>query len=174
MTSRSDELHWYVAYVRSCCEKKCAELLVQTGNECFLPLKRELRDWSDRRKVVDRVLIPRIVFLHGTERERLESLKSNPYITGYMSRYRGPFNPATVDNEEMDVFMAMVEGGGEKVSVLPVQPAPGDRVLVAEGPLKGRQCELVSVDGKRCIASRLGELGTALIEVPLDSIRVLK
>ena len=57
--SNADKMkNWFAVYVRSRAEKKVAEALLQQGYEFFLPLKKTLRNWSDRKKWVDLPLIP--------------------------------------------------------------------------------------------------------------------
>lgn len=171
MTPGADEPHWFIAYVKTCCERKAGELFFKLGYEVYLPCRREVRRRSDREKVVERFVLPRMIFVHTTEKGRIRSLKLNPYLTCYMSRNKGPFAPAVVRDEEMDTFRAMVDCGKEDVTITTEQLAEGDRVRIVKGPLEGRECELVSVQGRKCIASRLGILGAALIEITADSIR---
>lgn len=52
---------WLVAYVQSCLEKKTAERLKAMGVEYYLPIQSEIRQWSDRRKRVDRLVIPMMI-----------------------------------------------------------------------------------------------------------------
>ena len=49
---------WLVAIVRIHHEKKTSERLTKMGVENFLPIQQEVHNWSDRRKVVDRVILP--------------------------------------------------------------------------------------------------------------------
>ena len=55
---------WYVALVRMHHEKKVAERLDKMGIENFVPVQQEIHQWSDRRKVVESVLLPMMVFVH--------------------------------------------------------------------------------------------------------------
>ena len=48
---------WLVAIVRICHEKKTGERLTKMGIENFLPIQQEVHQWSDRRKVVESVLL---------------------------------------------------------------------------------------------------------------------
>lgn len=171
MTSSSNDCRWFIAFVRTCCERKAAEYFEKLGYEYYLPVQREVHKWSDRKKIVERLVIPHMIFVHATEAGRVKSLEMNPYITRYMSKGMGPYAPAVVRDEEMDIFRAMVDHGGIPVSISTEKLAPGDRVRIVSGPLEGRECELVSVDGKKCLASRLGMLGTAVVEISLDSVR---
>ena len=171
MTQKNDNLHWFIAYVRTCCERVSKDCFAKLGYECYLPVRKEVHRWSDRNKTVERMVLPHMIFVRTTEKGRVDSLRTNPYVTGYMSKRMGPYSPAVVPDAEMETFMSMVDNGYGKVAVTEEALAPGDRVFVVSGPLAGRECELVSVEGKKCLASRLGILGTAVVEISLDSVR---
>ena len=55
---------WYVALVRMHHEKKVAERLDKMGIENFVPVQQEIHQWSDRRKIVESVLLPMICLLY--------------------------------------------------------------------------------------------------------------
>ncbi len=166
MTPSADTPCWYVARVRSCQERNVAASLSSSGLEVFLPTAREIHRWSDRRKLVEVLLVPRYVFVRCTGRQRLEALRSEPRITAFLS---SEGRPAVVRDSEMEAFRRMVESGG-RVSVVQEQPAPGDRVRVVSGPLTGVECELVSVAGGRCLAVRLGLLGAATMDLDIQTV----
>lgn len=44
---------WYVVQTYSRCEQRVAKDLTAKGFETYLPLLRELRQWSDRKKMVE-------------------------------------------------------------------------------------------------------------------------
>lgn len=161
-------LHWYVAYVRSYQERTVAGFLQKAGYEYYLPIEREVHQWSDRKKVVERLVIPRIIFVHTTEFRRRQSLELIPYLTRYMCD-GGPYTAVKVRDADMEAFRMMVEYGGRKVGVVQTL-VPGDKVRVVAGPLKGLECELVNVQGERCLAVHLGPVGTATIELTTDSV----
>ena len=48
---------WYAVYTKSRFEKKLYSELVNKGIECYLPLKSEKRQLSDRVKIVEEPLI---------------------------------------------------------------------------------------------------------------------
>ena len=164
--SSPDDRHWFVARVRSCQEKNVAAALSGMGIENYLPLRREMHRWSDRRKLVDVLLVPRFVFVHCTEQDRRSVLTREPRISGFLS---SAGKVSVVPDAEMDTFRAMV-GSGRGVTVSGEAPAPGDRVRVMSGPLMGMECELVSVGGGRCLAVRLGALGTATMDLDIETV----
>lgn len=166
-----NEKHWFVAFVMSCRERRVGELLAKSGYECYIPIQREVHKWSDRKKIVDRLVIPRIVFIRCTEIERRKAFDRAPGLCGFINSGKGPGNPAIVRDIEMETFRAMVEKGGREVSVTNETFSPGDHVRIVEGPLEGMECELVSAGATRCIVVRLGAIGTAKMDIDLCTVR---
>ena len=60
-------LRWYAVYTRSRYEKKSAFLLNEQGIEAYVPLRRVLRQWSDRRKLVFEPVIHSYVFVKANK-----------------------------------------------------------------------------------------------------------
>ena len=50
------EKRWLAAYVKMHHEKRVRDRLTELGIENFLPVQNEVRQWSDRKKRVERVL----------------------------------------------------------------------------------------------------------------------
>lgn len=59
-----EEVRWYVLYVRMHHEKKTAEKLKVAGVTHYLPVQEVIRQWSDRRKKLQVVVIPMMI-LYG-------------------------------------------------------------------------------------------------------------
>lgn len=165
--STASEPRWYVGCVRSCQEKKTAESLSRMGVEHYLPVRREVHRWSDRRKVLECLVIPRFIFIHCTDADRASVLAREPRIWRFLP---SDGKAAVVRDNEMESFRSMVENGGSPVKLSTGQLAPGDRVRVLDGPLTGLECELVSVGGGRCLAVRLGALGTATMDLDIQTV----
>ncbi len=61
--------HWYIIRVRRLFERKFAQQLAQYSDiEVYLPLSKELRQWSDRKKMVTSPMIPGYLFLKCNEK----------------------------------------------------------------------------------------------------------
>lgn len=168
-------LHWYVGYVKSCQERKVAEALARLGIGFYLPVRKEIHKWSDRRKVVDSLVLPRLIFVRGTEADRVRSLREIPALYAYIMARGGEVRKAAiVPDAEMESFRAMVDRGREKVELFAGPVAPGDRVRVTDGPLKGMECEVVRTGAHFYMVARLSMLGAATMEVSADSIEKLE
>jgi len=159
---------WLVAYVQSCLEKKTAQRLAAMGIECYLPVQSEIRQWSDRRKRVDCLVIPMMIFVHVTPQER-----PLPLSLQAVSRYmvlRGESTPAVIPDEQMDRFRFMLDYSPEAVEMCSAPLAPGDAVKVIKVPLAGLEGELITVNGKSKVAVRLDMLGCAHVDVPIGFV----
>ncbi len=82
-------------------EKKVAERLDKMGIENFVPVQQEVHQWSDRRKVVESVLLPMMVFVHADPKERKEVLSFST-VSRYMVM-RGESSPTIIPDEQIAV-----------------------------------------------------------------------
>ena len=159
---------WLVALVRVSHEKKTSERLSKMGIENFVPVQQEVHQWSDRRKLVESVLLPMMVFVHADPRERMEVLNFTT-VSRYMVM-RGESSPAVIPDDQMARFRFMLDYSDETVCMNSSPLARGEKVQVIKGPLQGLVGELVNVDGKSKIAVRLNMLGCACVDMPIGYV----
>lgn len=159
---------WLVAYVQSCLEKKTVERLSAMGIECYLPVQSEIRQWSDRRKRVDRLVIPMMIFVHVTPQEQ-----HLPLTLQAVSRYmvlRGESIPTIIPEEQMERFRFMLDYSPETVELCNTPLATGDKIKVIKGPLAGLNGELLTINGKSKVAVRLDMLGCIHVDMPVGFV----
>lgn len=131
---------WLVAIVRIHHEKKTSERLTKMGVENFLPIQQEVHNWSDRRKVVDRVILPMMIFVHVDPQEQKEVLTLSA-ISRYMV-LRGESTPAVIPDQQMLRFKFMLDYSDETICMSTSPLAPGEKIRVIKGPLAGLEGEL--------------------------------
>ena len=168
---QQEERKWYVAYVRLFHERKTAEKLTAMGIECFVPIREEIHQWSQRKKKVQRVLIPQMIFIHATQKERMEALNLSS-ISHYMV-LRGEHTPAIIPDKQMQQFMFMVDYSEETIEMFITPLEPGQTVKVIKGPLSGLEGELVEIEGKSKVVVRLDLLGCAGVDMPVGYVEAL-
>lgn len=159
---------WLVVYVQPCLEKKTAARLSTMGVECYLPVQSEIHQWSDRRKRIDRLVIPMMLFVHVSPAER-----SLPLTLQAVSRYlvlRGEHKPAVIPDEQMERFRFMLDYSPEAVEICTTPLQAGDAVRVIKGPLAGLIGELVTIGGRSKVAVRLDLLGCAHVDMPVGFV----
>lgn len=159
---------WYVLYVKMHHEKKVAQRFENRGTECFLPIQTIVRQWSDRKKKMEKVVIPRMLFVHVEDQERVELLQ-DPSAQYYLS-IRGTGKPAFISDKEMERFMFMFDYSDTAIGFCTEQLAPGCMVRIVKGPLTGLEGELFQNNGRHEVAIRIPQLGYATIEVPVGYV----
>ena len=166
-----EERKWYVAYVRLFHERKTAEKLAAMGIESFVPVREEIHQWSQRKKKVMRVLIPQMIFIHATPKERLEAL-TLASISHYMV-LRGEHTPAVIPDRQMQQFMFMVDYSEESIEMYNSPLQPGQSIKVIKGPLAGMEGELIEIEGKSKVIVRLDLLDCAGVDMPIGFVEAI-
>lgn len=169
--ARAREKHWYVGFVKQCMERKAADLLRSLGYEYYLPIQKEMHQWSDRKKMVERLVIPRLIFVRCIESDRIRIKQDCRYIYNYMTE-KGPYTAVIIPDAQMESFRSMVETGRD-VRVSDRRFSPGEKVRVTSGNLKGMVCELITVSDERCLAVRLNCIGTVYVNLAVEDFEIL-
>lgn len=163
---------WFIGRVKYCHEYKAADLLKEMGVEYYLPVQTVRRKWSDRTKNVQVLVLPRYIFIHCKNSDRVSVLENVRSITGFMMD-RNVKQPAVIRDKELETFRGMVDYG-LPVTVDQCPFSPGDRVRVKCGPLVDKECELVEVLNKKYVAVSLSVLGYARLELPISQIEMIE
>ena len=99
------EQKWYVVYTKHLSEKKVAERLTSLGVIHYLPVYTTIRQWSDRKKKIEKPLINSVVFVQTNERG-LNDLYSVQGIQGVL-KYLG--RPAIVQEHEIQNLRILLQ-----------------------------------------------------------------
>lgn len=121
---------WYAVHTMSRHEKSAAEHLGHRGLQVFLPLYPSVRQWKDRRVVVDMPLFPGYLFLKFDVRERLKVLTA-PGVARIVGQ--GGVPVAIPEDQIERLRHAIYEIRAEPHPFLSI----GDRVRITAGPLQG-------------------------------------
>jgi transcription antitermination factor NusG len=132
---------WFALQVWSRREALVATQLRGQGYECYLPLSKSIRRWSDRMKEVELPLFPGYLFCRFDLHNR-GPLLMTPGIRQIVGVGR---TPMSVDESEVEAIRQALASG------LPSQPWPflqiGERVRVSHGSLKNLEGILVNFKG---------------------------
>ena len=160
-----DSRVWLVAHVRLFHEKKCAERLSKLNIKTYLPLMGELHYWKDRKKRIDRVLTPQMLFVYVNRDERLVVLEDRSVSHFYS--FPGSKRATEVPEVQMKNFMFVVGNADSELEFTTEFFTKGDRVKILRGPLANLEAEFVKAGSKSKIILRLDDLGCAVMEIPL-------
>jgi transcription antitermination factor NusG len=136
---RSRVFPWFALQVWSKRENLIASHLQGQGYDCFLPLSKSMRRWSDRMKEVEQPLFPGYLFCRFDLNNR-GPLLMTPGVRQIVGVGR---TPIPVEDSELEAIRQVLSSG------LPSQPWQylhvGQRVRVNHGSLSNLEGILVSV-----------------------------
>ena len=171
---------WFVAIVNPRHEKTVADKLQKINLETYVAIQQEVHQWANgRRKKVDRVVIPSMVFVKCSEQER-RRIVTLPYILRFLvnrsgSSANGLNKPVAVIGEaEMAKLRFMLGHSDSPVEFAPTQFRIHDTVRVIRGNLAGLQGEIrANSDGTHTLLVSLSLLGGALLHIPPQDVEKL-
>ena len=164
--------HWYAAYVQINCERKSAAKLNAMGIETFVPTQTEIHHWSDRKKEIEKLVIPMMIFLF-IERSRIEEVKRFSFIHTLLSS-PGSKIPAKIPKNQVDQFKYMIEHAHDTISIESCV-RKGDHVIVVKGPLKGLKGEVFICNGNKLkLGISIECLGHACVSINREDLEFEK
>lgn len=162
--------YWVAATVQMNTEKKVSLQLTKLGYHCYLPTQTEIHQWSDRKKKIDRIVIPTIVFLRVNKDEENE-LRKQPYIYRFIS-YPGQKAAAIIPDEQIEQLKFMLENADSPIEFTDCVFEVGEEVEIARGPLKGLYGELCHTEkGKQMVGIHVKLLGYSLVNVDIKDVK---
>lgn len=160
---------WIAALVQMCTEKKVGERLTKLGIENYVPTQTEIRQWSDRKKKVERVVIPMVVFVH-TDVKTERSLRMQSFVRKILT-YPGQKASAIIPDEQIDRLKFMLKQSDSPVEMMEQHLQVGDKIRIVRGALKDLEGELTQCpDGKSMVAIRIECLGYACVSISVEDI----
>ena len=164
-------VRWVAALVQMCTEKKVGDRLKKLGIENYVPTQTEIHQWSDRKKKVERVVIPMVVFVRVDEATE-RTLRMQSFIRKILT-YPGQKAAAVIPDDQIDRLKFMLKQADSPVELMPENLRVGDRVRIARGALKGLEGVLCkSVPEKSMVAIRIDGLGYACVSVSVGDLEV--
>ena len=160
--AKGAHLPWFALQVYSRKERLASSHLASQGYECFLPLYKNLRQWSDRVKEIEQPLFPGYLFCRFDFQER-RPIVMTPGVLQIVGNGR---TAMPVPDEEVSALQTAVASG------IPQQPWPyievGEKVRVTYGTLAGLEGILVNFKGNHRVVLSVGLLQRSVaLEVDL-------
>jgi transcription antitermination factor NusG len=153
---------WFALYTKARAEKKVYDDFRQKGIETYLPLRRELRQWSDRKKWVETPIIHSYIFVHIPMSDYLRVFESKG-VMSYVS-YKG--KAVVIPDREIEAMRRTVNSN-LSFNVETNTIKKGQIITIASGPLKGITGEVLEFQGARKLYLRISHIGYTLV-VNLD------
>jgi transcription antitermination factor NusG len=148
---------WFALYTKPRWEKKVNQLLIDKGVECYCPLNKVKRKWSDRTKTVEEPLFKSYVFVKVTEEERTKVRLTNGVVN--FVYWNG--KPAVVREKEIQTIKLFLDEH-ENVQVRPMDLTVQQRILITSGTFMDRTATVLDVRKKEVKVS-IDSIGYELV-----------
>ena len=171
-TEKGKELptNWYAVYTRPRFEKQVLKGLLDQDINAYLPLIKTMRQWSDRKKMVEVPLFSSYVFVH-IDRSVYDQVLQTHGVVKYIT-FEG--KAATIPSEQIDSLKIIVNSN-EKIETTWEARKKGDKVVVTAGSLKGLRGELITEGDRKKVLVRIQGIDQNLtVEVHSSLIEKIK
>jgi len=166
------ERRWYALFVRVNQEKRITPHLACRGIEYFLPVRRSVRQWKDRRVSLEVPIFPGYVFVHlPFEEGRAKALKvlTIPNVLRLVGTSKSP--SAMSDEEIAWIRCALNHGGVEPHPYLTI----GERVVITSGAMSGIEGILTETRSSARVVVALGSIARAfVVEIGAGCVEAVK
>jgi transcription antitermination factor NusG len=131
MGTQNQQWPWFAILARTGREKNATVLLENAGYECYLPVIKFTRQWSDRLKEIELPLFPGYLFCRMNPHNRLPVLMT----PGVIQIVGVGKTPIPVEEQEIDAIQRVGKSG---ISLMPWPYLQvGHVARIDEGPLRG-------------------------------------
>lgn len=182
--------YWFVAVVRPNNERSCCDRLENMFKvdgqktidfETYLPLHKELHVWRNgRKKMIERNLCPKYIFIRCTEPVRKSLKIQAPFINRFLinrsaspdEHGRYPF--AYVPDDQMAILKIVAADPNIYATIDPRKLEVGMKVRVIAGSLKDVEGYIYeNPDGRTSLVIWIDSLGCAKIDIPLEYLEIV-
>ena len=132
-------MNWYVVYTKPKWEKRVAEQLNRLDINCYCPLIKKTKQYSDRKKKVELPLFNHYVFVQLADKDR-NLVFLSPGVVRYLF-WLGKH--AIVKNEEIDTIKDWLSKDNEEINI--TQYNIGETIKVNSGPFLNQNAVIKEV-----------------------------
>lgn len=158
LASGKDISKWYPVYTQSRAEKKAYKALLGKGIEVYLPLQRQRKQWSDRKKWVEEPLIKSYIFVH-IQQNQLTKVLMTPGISRFIY-FSGKI--ASMPDRQIEDLKLLLASPYE-LEITEEKLEPGEKIEIKAGPLKGMQGEIIEYRSQKQLLLRLGDIAHSIV-----------
>lgn len=150
LMTQSKGKQWFALYTKSRAEKRVEELLREKGIETYLPLEKKLKQWSDRKKMVEEPLIRSYIFVYIQMKDLLFAVQTQGVVLAV--KFRG--QPEPIPESQINALKLLLDGDAPYELSSEIF-RKGEMVEVSRGKLKGLHGELIDHINEKKVLIRL-------------------
>lgn len=159
----NDTKNWHVVVTRKANYKNAGALLEKLGYSFYIPIQKQLRYWSDRKRWIDvPVLIPYIFILTNPSGRKLLFESSNIF------RFITMNGKLAIAKEQEIENLKLICSYSQGVTIRNSSIKKGDKITITHGPFTGMTGYVVKESGKQRFHIMINSLGK-FASVDIDS-----
>jgi transcriptional antiterminator RfaH len=158
-TLDSCEKRWFAIQVRPRCERLVSRYLQQKEIRAYAPMQQIVRQYTRKRKIVEKPLLSSYVLIQICHPEYVHVLETENVI-GFVRHDKAP---ALIPQEQIDLLRRVAGSNLETDIVKLEQIEPGDWLEIIGGDLTGMRGRMVAYKGKSYVSIELMQLDSAII-----------
>jgi transcription termination/antitermination protein NusG len=132
--------NWYALYTRPRWEKKVVTLLTKKGVETYCPFNKAIKQWSDRKKLVEEPLFKSYVFVRIAETDHL-TVKS---ADGVINIVHWLGKPAIIPDGEIEIIKRFLYDFRD-IKLEKTEVNVDDKVRILNGPMMMMEGNVVEI-----------------------------
>jgi transcription antitermination factor NusG len=171
MTLEKPNYQWYAVYTRANGERKLLENLKEKNIECYLPMKKVLKVWSDRKKWVEEPLFRCYLFVKVSYKEFFTVLNT-PGGVCYIS-FGG--KAQSIPETQINNIRTFLNQTDHDYTLSYERIQKGVNVEVQFGSLKGIVGEVINIFGQNRLVIRIDSMNCSLYaNISREEVKLLE
>jgi len=171
MRMEKAKYQWFAVYVKANSEKKLFDNLQEKNIECYLPIRKVLKYWSDRKKWVEEPLFKGYIFVKVSSKEFFTALNTTGAICYISFGGRAQSIP---ENQIANIKTFLAQSVHE-ITVSHERIQQGVSVEVLHGSFKGIKGEVINILGQSRLLVRIDSLNCSLYaNIERDEVKLLE
>jgi len=155
---KEEKEKWFAVYTKPRAEKQVHLRLIEEGIESYLPLQKTIRQWTDRKKIVEKPLLSSYIFVKIIPKS-FGAVYKTIGVVKFVS-FEG--QPVSIPQKQIDILRLLIDSNAE-IEVSSENFAKGDNVEVVSGALAGLTGELIKIGTHNRFVVRIDRLDQNLI-----------
>lgn len=163
--------HWYAIYTRANGEKKLFDNLQEKNIECYLPTRKVLKGWSDRKKWVEEPLFKCYIFVKVSYKEFFNVLNT----TGAVCYISFGGRAQSIPESQITNIRSFLYQYDHEVTLTYERIQKGTVVEVIHGSLKGVKGEVANIYGQMRLLIRINSMNCSLYaNISRDEVKLIE
>lgn len=171
MSLEKHNYQWYAIYTRANAERKLLEHLHEKNIESYLPSRKVLKVWSDRKKWVEEPLFRCYIFVRVSFKEFFNALNT-PGAVCYVS-FSG--KAQAIPDKQINNIRTFLTQTDHEITLSYERIQKGMTIEVLSGSLKGIRGEVLNIFGQTRLSIRIDSMNCCLqANISRDEVKLIE